>query len=113
MKDPSEGTEIIEYVSAGPKNYSYKLDSGITHSKVKGISLNFSASKKIDFNKMRNFVHNYADKSNFESITQNTITRNKKEWTLCTKTLNKIYRVVYDKRIILENLTTVPYGFVL
>ena len=34
--DPSEGDHIIEFVSAGPKNYSYRLDSGIVHSKVKG-----------------------------------------------------------------------------
>ena len=25
--DPSEGSEIVEFVSAGPKNYSYKLDT--------------------------------------------------------------------------------------
>ena len=46
--DPSEGDHIIEFVSAGPKNYSYRLDSGIVHSKVKGFSLNFAASKKIE-----------------------------------------------------------------
>ena len=29
--DPNEGKEIVEFVSAGPKTYSYKLDTGITH----------------------------------------------------------------------------------
>jgi hypothetical protein len=109
--DPSEGEEIVEFVSAGPKNYSYKLNTGITHSKVKGFSLNFSASKKVDFTKMCTFVKNYTENENSETIQQSTIIRNKKDWTLSSKILNKIYRVVYDKRIILEDLTTVPYGF--
>jgi hypothetical protein len=56
--DPSEGNHIIEFVSAGPKNYSCKLDTGITHSKVKDFSLNFSASKKIDFNRIKNTEYN-------------------------------------------------------
>ena len=30
-----DGNEIVEFVSGGPKNYTYKLDSGITHTKVK------------------------------------------------------------------------------
>ena len=46
--DQNEGNEIVEFVSAGPKNYSFKLDSGITHSKVKGFALNVTASKIID-----------------------------------------------------------------
>ena len=54
--DPQEGTEIIAFVSAGPKNYSYKLDSGVTHCKVKGFSLNINASKIIDFEKIKNIV---------------------------------------------------------
>ena len=37
--DPAEGTEIVEFVSAGPKNYSYKLDTGKTHTKIKGFDL--------------------------------------------------------------------------
>ena len=107
--DPAEGSHIIEFVSAGPKNYSYKLNSGITHSKVKGISLNFNASKKIDFNQIKQIVSNLSEEK--ITVTQKTIVRDKKDWTLHTKTTDKIYRMVYDKRVILDDLSTVPYGF--
>ena len=103
------GVEIIEFVSAGPKNYAYLLDNGVSHCKVKGFSLNYTASKLIDFNKIKNLV--VEDFSCTETINENLIVRNKKDWSLHTKNQNKIYRVVYDKRVILPNLTTIPYGY--
>jgi len=60
--EPSEGSEIIEFVSAGPKNYSYKLDTGITHTKVKGFDLNYLTSKSIDFEKIKQIVQNPNEK---------------------------------------------------
>ena len=107
--DPTEGSHIVEFVSAGPKNYSYKLNTGITHSKVKGISLNFSASKKIDFNQIKSLVCNLSEEKIL--VTQKTIVRDKNDWSLCTKTTDKIYRMVYDKRVIREDLSTIPYGY--
>jgi hypothetical protein len=107
--DPSEGKEIVEFCSAGPKNYSYKLDTGITHTKVKGFSLNYVASKKIDFEKIKEIV--VQKTCLHEHVEQNTIKRNKKNWTLSTKTINKKYSMVYDKRILFDDLTTLPYGF--
>jgi G:T-mismatch repair DNA endonuclease (very short patch repair protein) len=107
--DPNEGNHIVEFVSAGPKNYSYKLDTGIFHSKVKGFSLNFAASKKIDFNRIKQIVCKMREEN--ITIDQSTIVRNKQNWTLKTKTTAKIYRMVYDKRIIQPDLSTLPYGF--
>ena len=46
-----------------------------------------------------------------ESVAQNTITRNKNNWTVQTKNSDKIYRLVYDKRVIMPNLYTFPYGY--
>lgn len=85
--DPSEGNEIIEFASAGSKNYTYKLDTGITHTKIKGFSLNFTTSKVIDFEKIKSLVINRSSES--EAIEQNTITRNKKDWTVQTQSLLK------------------------
>ena len=93
--DPDEGNHIIEFVSAGPKNYSYKLDTGITHSKVKGFSLNFKASKKIDFDRIKQIVCNMREENIL--IDQSTIVRNKQNWTLKTKSTAKIYRMVFEK----------------
>lgn len=109
--DPSEGTEIVEFASAGPKNYTFKMNTGITHTKVKGFSLNHTASQKIDFEKIKNMVFQHKE-PNQERVIQNTITRNKKDWTVATKQCEKIYRLVYDKRVILNDLSTIPYGYV-
>ena len=86
--NPDEGDEIIEFASAGPKNYSYKLNTGITHTKVKGFSLNYESSKIIDFEKIKSVICS----KEVESVEQNTITRNKKNWTVQTKTFEKMYR---------------------
>jgi hypothetical protein len=107
--DPSEGNEIVEFVSAGAKNYAFKLDSGITHCKVKGFTLNFKTSKIIDFEKIKNIVS--SDTLLTETVENNTIVRDKKDWSLRTKSQNKVYRLVYDKRVIQHDLSTLPYGF--
>ena len=107
--DPQEGDHIIEFVSTGPQNYSYKLNSGITHCKVKGFSLNFKGSKKIDFDRIKQIVcHMREDRIN---ITQSTIVRDKADWSLKTNSTDKVYRMVFDKRIIREDLSTIPNGF--
>ena len=104
--DPSEGDHIIEFVSAGTTPTDY---SGIVHSKVKGFSLNFAASKKIDFDKIKQIVCHFRNEKIV--INQSKIVRDKKDWSVRTKHNDKIYRMVCDKTIIQDNLSTLPYGF--
>ncbi|XP_071948939.1 uncharacterized protein [Antedon mediterranea] len=47
--DLKDGKYISCFVSGGPKNYVYKLDSGKTVCKVKGLTLNFKNAKKVNF----------------------------------------------------------------
>ena len=37
--------------------------------------------------------------------------KNKKEWNIKTKIEKKKYGFVYDKRVLFEDLTTLPFGF--
>jgi len=52
---------ISEVVCAGPKNYAYKTLNSLTGEsktvcKVRGISSNFSASKLVNFEKMKDMI---------------------------------------------------------
>ncbi len=104
-KDPQEGDHIIEFVSAGPKNYSHRNNA----LQSQRIFTQLQSFKKIDFDRIQQIVcHMREERIN---ITQSTIVRDKTEWSLKTKSTDKVYRMVYDKRIIREDLSTIPYGF--
>ena len=107
--DSEEGEYIEEFVSAGPKNYAYKLNTGITHCIVKGFSLNSSASEQINFESIREIVLN--NQSQKIEVEQLKFTRNKHDWSVSSYDQKKMYGFVYDKRILFENLSTLPYGY--
>ena len=107
---PKDGNYIREFVSAGPKNYAYQLDSGKTFCKIKGFTVNFIASQKLNFHSMKELVLNKKLDEKI-SVEQNTFIRDKSNWSIRTEVINKLYRLVYDKRILLEDFTTLPYGF--
>ena len=107
--DSDEGNFIEEFISAGPKNYSYKLDTGISHCTVKGININHVTSTKLNFDTIKKIV--CGDQNEKISVDQMRFTRDKKDWSISNSTFLKDYRFVYDKRVIKENLTTLPYGF--
>ncbi len=109
--DASEGDEITEFASSGPKVYSYITNKGFIHTKVKGFSLNYNASKQINFEKLKEIIFN-REIVMTESILQNQIIRKRKEWTLHSKESEKMFKMVYDKRVIMPDLTTLPYGFI-
>lgn len=107
--DPSEGNYIVEFVSAGPKNYAKLLDTGISSCTVKGFTLNHIASTKINFDTIKEIVcNNHQEKI---AVDQLKFSRNKHNWQISTNTITKLYGFVYDKRIICENLDTLPYGY--
>ena len=109
--DELKGEDFIEeFVSAGPKNYGYRLNSGKTVCKIKGFSVNFIASKKLNFSSMREIVINQKI-DELVLVEQNKFTRNKANWSIKTESVFKKYRQVYDKRILLENFETLPFGY--
>ena len=56
LTDELDGHHIVEFVSAGPKNYAYRLENGQCCCKVKGFTLNYTNSALINFDTMRNEV---------------------------------------------------------
>ena len=108
-----EGHWIVEFISCGPKNYSYKLNTGEVVSKVRGFCLNFSSSEIINFKSMKECLDSWINKDDKQLKTIKTeIRRNKHESTVFSRNVEKHYGVVYDKRIVIDSYKTVPYGYV-
>ena len=108
------GDYITTFISGGPKNYAYLTNNGKTETKIRGITLNYDATKKINMDVMRHLVDSRVNGYNEEKVTlvnPHKITRDKKEKNIVTKKMKKDYRIVYNKRVITENYGTLPYGY--
>ena len=44
-------------------------------------------------------------------VDQLKFSRDKTNWNVKTDVVEKIYGVVYDKRVLFDDLSTLPYGF--
>ncbi|CAH1106576.1 unnamed protein product [Psylliodes chrysocephalus] len=112
LEKEGSGSYITEFVSGGPKNYAYKVwstkdqDFKIT-CKVKGISLNHSASQKINFNSIKRMVLNPGDP--IQIISKQI--RRTKEHEIITKETVKKYEPKSTKRKFLSDHSSVPFGY--
>ena len=108
-----KGHWITEFVSCGPNNYSFKLNSGDIFCKVRGFSLNYRNSQIVNFQSMKDTLFSWNRKENPQLVTIKTeICRHKyKNPMVYSRQVKKNYSVVYNKRRVLDDLTTVPYGY--
>ncbi|CAF1124654.1 unnamed protein product [Brachionus calyciflorus] len=67
---------ITEFISAGLKNYAYKMDNGKTSCTVKGFTLNHISSLVVNFDSIREIVLN--DREKKLKVEQLKFTRDKK-----------------------------------
>jgi len=77
---------------------------------VRGITLNFRNSLKVNFDSISQMVRGVGE----EKITVNNpckIVRNLKTREILSKPESKDYRIVYTKRVIVDNYNTLPYGY--
>jgi hypothetical protein len=100
---------IDEFVSAGPKNYAYKLSTGKTHCTIKGFTQNHLTSLKLNYDTIKDIVCENQEKKIV--VDQLKFTKNKKDWKIKTNIEKKNYGFVYDKRALFEDLTTLPFGY--
>ena len=57
LTDELDGDYITTFISGGPKNYAYVTNKGKSETKIRGITLNYATSKKINPSVMRSLVH--------------------------------------------------------
>ena len=114
LTDELDGDYITEFMSGGPKNYAYMTNNDKRVMKIRGITLNYAALQKVNFEVMCNFIDLYVgcgiqDKVTIDNPFQ--ITRDKKNKKIITKGTKKDYQIVYNKRVVKDNYGTVPYGY--
>lgn len=128
---------IVEFVSGGPKNYAYVLNTGEIVCKIRGFTLDCQTARQLNFSVLKNQVFDWlraqreeksfcvdpSSKSlNVEGnelnsqkdvvVTRNQIKRCKTSFQLFNASVSKRYSVVFDKnRVSLHDLSSVPFGF--
>ena len=109
----AEGHWIVEFVSCGPKNYAYRLNTGQVTCRVRGFSLDLAASRVVNFESMRGALEAWrAGEDPPEMVTVRThILRNRITRRVYSRRVAKHYGVVYDKRAVLPDYSTLPFGF--
>ena len=109
----------MEVVCACPKNYAYKTyisASGEIKSvcKVRGITLNYSASQLVNFEKIKDMILCKKDDESVIVRTENKIKRKKIDGGvhLISESEDKTYRVSFLKRRRLNDNTSLPFGYI-
>jgi hypothetical protein len=103
------GRVITEFVSSGPKCYSYRLDNNDTEMKLKGITLNFVNSQRINIDLMKDIILDKMIEITFPKFKQ--ISRDKCRGIIFNRTVSKCYKKVFTKRVIQSDFSSLPYGY--
>ena len=111
-KQGCSGHWIEEFVSCGPKNYSFRVNAGEIVCKVRGFSLNYKSSLILIFESMKEALVAWKRNEKKELVTVKTeLVRDKYKPKVFNRVISKHYDVVYDKRKVLPDFTSIPFGF--
>ena len=127
LGDYGEGSYITEFASGGPKNYGYTVYSTntkmeVSTCKVRGITLNYRNTDIVNYSTLNDLVRVNEHDDTEEEVGGAVI--NKKRTVhdphkivrnpggeVITRQSTKDYRVVYTKRVMVDDFDTVPYGY--
>ena len=111
MTDELSGKAITNFISTGPKSYSFKYGSNDEKSAIKGFTLNHENSSILNHDSMRKIVKKQIRELTI--IKENKITRKNQE--IVNKYCEKVFKFGYDKRVIRRvnenHIDTLPYGY--
>lgn len=108
---------IKTFISGGPKFYCYRVVSGTTNEiseccKIKGITLNFINSQKINFESIKTLVENKFEEREYEIELNFRAIRRLPNHIVVTRDETKTCAVVLEKRIFFSQQKSIPFGFV-
>jgi hypothetical protein len=113
------GHHIEEFVSGVPKNYAYRIVDPATGTresvcKVRGITLNYSASQLVNLNVMKVMILGGDETEKVTVHTERKIKRKKAGERIdnVTEPEDKMYRVSFFKRRCLGDNTSVPFAYI-
>ena len=110
--DEEPDHKITKFRGLGPKNYAYQLQTinGSIESKckVKGITLDYKTSQMVNFD---TFTKCTMDRTIEFKIMYDCRIRRHKDRTVTSEPQTKTFRSVYTKRVIVDEVDTVPYGY--
>jgi hypothetical protein len=112
-----EGKHVVEFCSMGPKCYSLLFNDNSQLTKIRGFTLNHRNSMSINFDVMKNMllnqdIQNCTDDELYTyTVNPSKISRDKKRNIIYNKTELKRFKAVFTKRVIMPDLTTLPYGY--
>lgn len=95
----------------GPKNYAFETMNGNTACKIRGFSLNHENSKKLNFTTLKSLVLHKNWTETIPIVNPSKITREVKRRKVVNREEIKNYRLVYNKRVICDDFSTLPYGY--
>ena len=111
MTDELSGKGITNFVSTGPKSYSFKYGDNDEKSAIKGFTLNHENSSILNHNSMSKIVKKQIRE--LIIINENKITRKNRE--IVNEYCEKVFKFGYDKRVIRlvdeNHINTLPYGY--
>jgi len=120
----SEDYHIVEFASAGPKNYGYVTKKSKVECKVRGFTLNTRGQEQLNYEILKqNVISEVTSPKRNEStgecvprkipiVNPHKIGRDPETKQLTTSEQIKNYRVVFDKRVVdPDTFFSYPYGF--
>jgi hypothetical protein len=104
---------IREFVSEGSKKYAFSVFCPTTGTctnkcKVKGINLNYENSKVVNFTTLRRMIL-----ENATSLHVHNPKKIKRKYVgvVVSEAETKDYKVVFKKRLLMDNHDSLPYGY--
>ena len=111
LTDELSGKAITNFISTGPKSYSFKFGDGEQNSAIKGFTLNYENGSILNHDSMSKIVKD--EIKEIVVVNENKITRKNRK--IVNKYCGKAFKFGYDKRVIKQvnedHIDTLPYGY--